>query len=623
MAAKISPLEAGAGAVGIVSAIFGTVKAVAGNGAERILHLGDRVFANELIVTADLSGISIEFSNGGRVDLGRNSEAVLDSDLYGPAEVDRAELVSAVEAAQRAILAGADPAAILGAPAAGGGGGGEDLSSEVNPPPIIERTGLQVTPESGFETEGLVLSNTPTLPRQAGFTAQQTDTSPIVVNDPPVAVNDLVLSNIVDGSTISIPATALMRNDSDPDGDPLSLISAHNPQLGSVTWSADNVAFVPDGVFGSSAAKKSEAAESSTSNNNTPQSAVEFLRSDFGKPGAADMSSIKYQDGTLNSALFQASIIDTPQQQGGGVTRDQDWIKVELRAGETIILDIDEGDDGDRDVGTDDNDVDMFLELYDSSGTIRLAQNDDALADTQNSGGAGSVRSGYHGNSLDSYLEYTVQQDGTYYIKASAWNNSPVGIFSDNGDYKLWISIENPQFDDSAFDYTIEDGISGSDSATATIRLADSATLTGTSANEILVGRDGAGSLLQGEGGNDTLLGGDGNDLLSGGSGSDILNGGSGSDIYIFKTGESGSDTVLDYQQGEDVLDISDLLSGISITPANLGSHVQVDSNGDLRLDVSGNGNFSADAIAHLDGISSGTTITLLVDAGPALDLIV
>ena len=623
MAAKISPLEAGAGAVGIVGAIFGTVKAVAGNGAERLLHLGDRVFANELIVTADLSGISIEFSNGGRVDLGRNSEAVLDSDLYGPAEVDRAELVSAVEAAQRAILAGADPAAILGAPAAGGGGGGEDLSSEVNPPPIIERTGLQVTPESGFETEGLVLSNTPTLPRQAGFTAQQTDTSPIVVNDPPVAVNDLVLSNIVDGSTISIPATALMRNDSDPDGDPLSLISAHNPQLGSVTWSADNVAFVPDGVFGSSAAKKSEAAESSTSNNNTPQSAVEFLRSDFGKPGAADMSSIKYQDGTLNSALFQASIIDTPQQQGGGVTRDQDWIKVELRAGETIILDIDEGDDGDRDVGTDDNDVDMFLELYDSSGTIRLAQNDDALADTQNSGGAGSVRSGYHGNSLDSYLEHTVQQDGTYYIKASAWNNSPVGIFSDNGDYKLWISIENPQFDDSAFDYTIEDGISGSDSATATIRLADSATLTGTSANEILVGRDGAGSLLQGEGGDDTLLGGDGNDLLSGGSGSDILNGGSGSDIYIFKTGESGSDTVLDYQQGEDVLDISDLLSGISITPANLGSHVQVDSNGDLRLDVSGNGNFSADAIAHLDGISSGTTITLLVDAGPALDLIV
>ena len=63
--------------------------------------------------------------------------------------------------------------------------------------------------------------------------------------------------------------------------------------------------------------QKSEAAESSTSNNNTPQSAVEFLRSDFGKPGAADMSSIWYQDGTLNSALFQASIIDTPSSRVG------------------------------------------------------------------------------------------------------------------------------------------------------------------------------------------------------------------------------------------------------------------------------------------------------------------
>ena len=65
---------------------------------------------------------------------------------------------------------------------------------------------------------------------------------------------------------------------------------------------------------------------------------------------------------------------------------------MELRAGETIILDIDEGRRRRSGWGTDDNDVDMFLELYDSSGTIRLAQNDDALADTQNSGGAGSVR---------------------------------------------------------------------------------------------------------------------------------------------------------------------------------------------------------------------------------------
>lgn len=626
MAIVIPSTESGSGAVGIVSAIYGTVKAIASNGAERLLHQGDRVYANESIVTSDLSGVSIEFGNGGRIDLGRNTEAMLDSDVYGPVDVDRAEVASSIEAAQQAILAGADPAAILGAPAAGGGGGGENLSSEVNPPPIIERTGLRVTPESGFETTGLFQSNTPELPARSGFLAPQIGaaTQPVVdVNSPPTALDDLVLSNIVDGSAILIPATVLKTNDSDPDADPLSLVSAHNPRLGTLSWSADAVAFVPAGVFGASAAKKSEPDETGNSNNNSPQFAVEFLRSDFGKPLAADMGFIKYQDGSLNSALFEGKIIDTPDPLNSNtLIRDQDWIKVDLRAGETIILDVDQGDDGDRDVGFDDNDVDMYLELYDSSFNL-LGQNDDALADTVNLGGAGSVTSGYHANSLDSYLEYQVQIDGTYYIKASAWDNSTFGVNTDDGAYHLWISIENPQFDSPSFDYTIEDGISGSDSATVTINLFDSTTLSGGAANEILIGRNGSGSRLLGGGGNDTLLGGDSNDTLQGDAGSDLLVGGSGSDLFIFKVGESGSDTVQDYQAGEDVLDISDLLAGVDVNTGNLYSFVQVDTTGDLRLDLSGNGDFSGSTIAHLDGISSGTSVTLLVDAGPALELIV
>ena len=629
--------ESGSGAVGVVFAIYGTVKAVAANGVERLLQQGDRVFANELILTSDLSGVSIEFGNGGRIDLGRNSEVMLDSDVYGPVDVDRAEVASTIEAAQQAILAGADPAAILGAPAAGGGGGGGDnLSSEVNPPPFIERTGLQVTPESGFETTGLFQSNSPELPVRSGFLASQTVNTvqpandlrgpPITVDDlngPPTAVDDLVLSNVIDGSAILIPASVLKANDSDPDADPLTLISAHNPRLGTLSWSADMVAFVPGGEFGGSATKKSEPDESSSSNNNSPQTAVEFLRSDFGEPDTADWASIKYQDGSLSSALFSGKITDISDPQNpNGVTRDQDWIKLDLRAGETIILDVDQGDDGDRDVGSDDNDVDMFLELYDSSLNL-LAENDDSPADTVNLGGAGSVTSGYHADSLDSYLEYQVQQDGTYYLKASAWDNSLVNVSTDSGAYLLWISIENPQFANPAFDYAIEDGISGSDSATVTINLFDSTTLSGGTANEILIGRNGSGSRLLGGGGNDTLLGGDSNDTLQGGPGTDLLVGGSGSDLFVFKVGENGSDTIRDYQAGADVLDISDLLTGLTVTPGNLDSYVQVDTTGDLRLDLSGSGNFSGSAIAHLDAVSSGASVTLLVDAGPALDLVV
>ncbi|MCB1752214.1 MAG: retention module-containing protein [Gammaproteobacteria bacterium] len=620
MATLFSSAEFGAGAVGIVSAIFGTVKAVANSGAERILHLGDRVYANELITTDDLSGISIEFRNGGRVDLGRNSEALLDSDVYGPADADRAELATSIEAAQQAILAGADPAVILEAPAAGGNGG-DDLSSEVSPPPVLERTGLQVTPESGFETEGLLPSTTPDLPLREGFLVQQEAvTNPVAANAPPVAVDDLVLSNIVDGSSIFIPAAALMANDSDPDNDPLSLISTQNPQLGQVTSNTSTVEFVPESgeFFGAVATKLDEV----TDNNDSAQTAVVFNRIDFGKPvDAADIDAIKLQDGSLNSVRFHANIIDTPVP--GGYIRDQDWIKLDLRAGETLILDIDNGAGRDRDIGSNDDAVDMYLRLYDSLGNL-LAENDDAPADTVAFGGAGSVQSGYHNLSLDSYLEFPVQQDGTYYVRASSyWDNQALGVFSDNGAYDLWISIGNPQFENPAFDYTIEDGVSGSDSATAAISLFNSSTVSGGPANEILVGRDGQGSLLQGQGGDDTLLGGSGNDLLSGGSGSDILNGGSGNDVYIFKTGESGSDTVQDYQQGQDVLDISDLLSGITVNSGNLGSYVQVDSGGDLRLDVSGSGNFSGDTIAHLDGISTGSTVTLLVDGGATLDLVV
>ncbi len=615
MATLIPSTEIGAGAVGIVRVVFGTVKAVANDGSERILHLGDRVYANELISTSDLSGVSIEFRNGGRVDLGRDSEAMLDSDVYGPTDVDGAELASSIDAAQQAILAGADPAAVLAAPAAGGGG--DDLSSAVNPPPVIERIGPQVTPESGFETQGLSPLNTQDLPLQTGFFAQQVGET----NAPPTAVDDLVLSNIIDGAAIAIPAFALMANDSDPDNDPLSLVSTQNPQLGSVSSNVDTVEFVPGEVFSGSATKKIESVETRVSNNDSPQSAVEFARSEFGKPDAADMAFIKYQDGSLGSALFHGDIIDISSNDNqSSVIRDEDWIKLDLFAGERIILDIDHGDDGDRDVGFDPNDVDMFLELYDSTASNLLAQNDDALRTV---GGDGSVTSGYHANSLDSYLEYQVQQDGTYYIKASAWDNSGFGIVNDEGNYDLWISIENPQYNNPAFDYTIDDGVSGSDSATATISLFDSDTVTGGSASEILVGRDGAGSLLQGQGGDDTLLGGDGPDSLQGGAGSDLLSGGAGDDVYIFQTGEDGSDEISDFQPGADTLDISDLLSGISVDSGNLDSYVQVNGGGELRLDLSGSGDFNSNSIAHLEGVSNGTSVTLLVDTGTTLELVV
>lgn len=60
--------------------------------------------------------------------------------------------------------------------------------------------------------------------------------------------------------------------------------------------------------------------------------------------------------------------------------------------------------------------------------------------------------------------------------------------------------------------------------------------LSGTSSNDWLTGLDG----------DDLISGGAGRDILEGGFGSDVLSGGLGDDRYLFRSGESGLDTIRD-----------------------------------------------------------------------------
>jgi Ca2+-binding RTX toxin-like protein len=63
----------------------------------------------------------------------------------------------------------------------------------------------------------------------------------------------------------------------------------------------------------------------------------------------------------------------------------------------------------------------------------------------------------------------------------------------------------------------------------------------------------GAGSDgLSGGAGRDKLMGGHGPDRLAGGDGSDLLIGGEGADAFVFHAGETGMDTVMNFQDGED-----------------------------------------------------------------------
>jgi Ca2+-binding RTX toxin-like protein len=81
--------------------------------------------------------------------------------------------------------------------------------------------------------------------------------------------------------------------------------------------------------------------------------------------------------------------------------------------------------------------------------------------------------------------------------------------------------------------------------------------LKGRGGDDVLKGMGGDDKLYGGSG-NDKLYGGAGNDKLCGGSGDDRLTGGAGQDTFVFER-RGGSDTVTDFRDGHDKIDVSRL----------------------------------------------------------------
>src|SRR5690554_7811144 len=94
--------------VGIISALIGTATATAVDGTVRNLQVGDKVYPNEIITTGFAGAIEVEFTDGSVMDLGRNSQAVLDSETFDfdsvtPPVAAGVDVVDDIEAIQQAL----------------------------------------------------------------------------------------------------------------------------------------------------------------------------------------------------------------------------------------------------------------------------------------------------------------------------------------------------------------------------------------------------------------------------------------------------------------------------------------------------------------------------------------
>ena len=117
----------------------------------------------------------------------------------------------------------------------------------------------------------------------------------------------------------------------------------------------------------------------------------------------------------------------------------------------------------------------------------------------------------------------------------------------------------------------------------------------GGSGADHVTGNDAANTLV-GNGGDDTLDGGAGDDILDGGAGDDTLTGGAGDDTFRYRLTGFGADTITDFTDGTDLIDLRD--TGLSLA--------------DLTITASGQD--------RVITVSSGNTITLTGQAGITLD---
>lgn len=278
------------------------------------------------------------------------------------------------------------------------------------------------------------------------------------------------------------------------------------------------------------------------------------------------------------------------------------------------------GDGIDRLLGGDGDDV-----LYGDAGDDRIegGEGNDTLI-----GGAGNDRID-GGNGIDT-VDYSSHAAGVTVILGSHADVNGDGVADDD-----ILFIENAigtAFNDSLRGDALDNTLWGNDGADY---------LEGNGGNDILYGGAGNddhvwvngnkvsnGGLFGGNGddtlyggeGNDRLEGGNDNDTLYGGAGADRLTGGAGNDRFVLDVLDGSLDKITDFALGQDVLDISDVLSGYDINTSDINNFVRLiyrDANRvDLVINADGVGNDGVTVAQVFGSNFQGLSVTDLINNG-------
>ncbi|SOZ38693.1 VCBS domain-containing protein [Cupriavidus neocaledonicus] len=432
------------------------------------------------------------------------------------------------------------------------------------------------------------------------------------VNDAPVAAADVVYVSNNTGS-ILIPVSALLANDGDVDGLALAITG-----LSGATGAVSNLRFAP-GTNNSYIMFDSD---------NSATGSFSYTVSDGAGGSSTATVTVKVSPTngaatvTLASETYQASYLDGGSNTDALTGAAASDIFIGGAASDTLRGGA--GDDVLRGGAGDDTldggaGIDM-LDLSDASSGLAftLAQGSGTLVNLSAVGLGSDTYSNMEGVVGSRFNDSLTGSGANDILRGGAGNDT-----LDGG-----AGIDLLDFSDAtgAIDFTLVQSSSATSVNLGSVNLGTDSYkgmegVIGSAFNDTIAGSAG-NDVLRGGAGDDHLGGGAGNDLLVGDAGSDTLAGGAGSDTFRLLRAEAASvDTITDFDfapasAGGDVLDLSELLAGVSVTSANVAQFVrlaEVDGNTVVSLDRDGGGSAAAfQDVAVLQGVVGLDLNTLL-----------